>query len=357
MVQKELSFRARKILYACVTEYIATGEPVGSRKLSRRYGLNLSPASIRNVLSDLEEAGFLAQPHTSAGRIPTDAGFRVFVDALVQMREVTAEDRAAIVTRMQKLKPGEDDVMRETGRLLSALTRAATVLSPPRPEEERLAQLRFVPLREGQVLAVIVTKSGVVQNRVVRTGDRIDVSELEQLHNLLAQLVENRTLSQVRDRLAEEMAHERDQYDALRQTAQQFVEAALSGKGDVPEVLIEGQKLLFDRPEFTDAEKIRAYLRTFEERERLLILLDRTLASGGVQVLIGAETELSDLSDISLVSANYGPPGSSKGALGVIGPTRMDYAKVVPLVEFTARVMGQVLEGGSPAVEGSDDEE
>ncbi len=345
----ELSFRARKILYAVVTEYIATGEPVGSRKLSRRYGLNLSPASIRNVLADLEDAGYLQQPHTSAGRTPTDAGFRVFVDALVQMREVTAEDRAAIVTRMKQLKPGEDDVMRETGRLLSALTGAAAVLSPPRPEEERLTQVRFVPLREGQLLAILVTKGGAVQNRVVRIPETVDGSEIERLHNYLGELVEGRTLAEVRDQLAEQMAHERDQYDVLRRRAQQVVEATLTGKSEGPGVLIEGQKLLFDRPEFTDSEKIRAYLRTFEEKERLLTLLDRTLASGGVQVLIGAETELSDLSDISLVSATYAQPAGGKGALGVIGPTRMDYAKVVPLVEFTARVMGQVLEGSDEA--------
>lgn len=355
MVRPELSFRARKILYACVTEYIATGEPVGSRKLSRRYGLNLSPASIRNVLADLEEAGYLAQPHTSAGRIPTDAGFRVFVDALVQMREVTAEDKAAILSRMRQLKPGEDDVIRETGRLLSALTGAAAVLSPPRPEEERLTQLRFVPLGEGKLLAVLVTKAGAVQNRVVKIPQRLDDSELERLHNLLGDIIDNRTLTELRDRLAQDVAHERDQYDTLRQTAQAFVEAALAGRSEAPDVLIEGQKLLFDRPEFTDSEKIRAYLRTFEERQRLLQLLDRTIASGGVQVLIGAETELSDLSDISLVSANYGQPGSAKGALGVIGPTRMDYAKVVPLVEFTARVMGHVLDGATP--EGEDEEE
>ena len=348
MVRPELSFRARKILYACVTEYIATGEPVGSRKLARRYGLNLSPASIRNVLSDLEEAGFLAQPHTSAGRIPTDTGFRVFVDALVQMREVTAEDKAAVLTRMRQLKPGEDDIMRETGRLLSALTGAAAVLSPPKPEEERLAQLRFVPLGEGKVLAVLVTKSGSVQNRVVRMAADFPLPELERLHNLLSELVDNRTLAELRERIAQHVEHERDQYDELRENAHLLVEA-LSGRAEGPDVVIEGQKLLFDRPEFTDAEKIRAYLRTFEERERLLHLLDRTLASGGVQVLIGAETELSDLADISLVSANYGQPGSAKGTLGVIGPTRMDYAKVVPLVEFTARVMGQVLDGDGPS--------
>lgn len=351
----ELPFRARRILYAVITEYVATGEPVGSRKLARRYGLNLSPATIRNVLADLEDAGYLHQPHTSAGRIPTDAGFRVFVDALVQMREVTVEDRAAIVARMQQLEPGKHDIMRETGKLLSALTGAATLLSPPRLEQEQLSQMRFVPLREGQMLAVLVTEAGTVQNRVVRVSETIDGDELERVHNLLSELVGDRTLREVREELAERMATERDQYDELRQKAQQIIDATLQSRDEASsEVLIEGQKLLFDRPEFVDSQKIRAYLETFEEKQRLLELLDRTLASGGVQVLIGAETELGELEDISLVSANYGQAGTSRGALGVIGPTRMDYAKVVPLVEFTARVMGQVLDGGGPE---PDDEE
>jgi len=342
----ELAFRARKILYAAVAEYIGTGEPVGSRKLSKRYGLNLSPASIRNVLADLEEAGYLTQPHTSAGRVPTELGFRVFVDALVQMRQVGAEDRAAIVKRMSELNPAEDDVIRETGKLLSALTGAAALVTSPRAGEETLSQVRFVPLREGQLLAVLVSRTGIVQNRVVQVLEEPSSQELERLHNYLAELVEGRTLSQVRDALADEMDGERDKYDELRRLARDVLSATASGLSEDTEVLIEGQGTLFDRPEFTSVEKIRAFLKTFEEKELLVGLLDRTLAAGGVQVLIGSETNLLDVEDISLISASYGQRGT--GALGVIGPTRMDYGKVVPLVQFTAQVVGQVLGGDEP---------
>lgn len=341
----ELGYRARKILYAVVSEYVSTGEPVGSRTLSRRYGLNLSPATIRNVLADLEEWGYLAQPHTSAGRVPTDVGFRIFVDALIEMREVSAEDRAAILARLRSLRPG-DDVAREAGRVLSSLSGAAAVVTPPRPEEEQLAQLRFLPLRPGELLAVIVTRTGVVQNRAVRASGDYDPSELDRLHNYLSEILAGgRTLEQVRASLAEEMDSERGQYDQLRRRARELLDAAVASVEARPSMLIEGQGVLFDRPEFADAEKIRSFLRTFEEKERLLELLDRTLAAGGVQVLIGSEAQLGDVQDISVISASYGRAPAGAGTLGVIGPTRMDYAKVVPLVGFTARVLSELLAG------------
>ena len=340
-----LSFRARRILYSVVTEYVATGEPVGSRKLARRYGLNLSPASIRNVLADLEDAGYLAQPHTSAGRIPTDAGFRLFVDALVQMREVTADERAAVLHRLKSLGPGQD-VMRETGRLLSALTGTAAVVVPPRVDAEPLSQLRFMHLKDGEVLAVMVTRSGKVENRVVRLTDAIDSRELEHIQNYLAERVADKTLAAIREGLAHEVAGDRDDYDELRQRSRAMVDAALTQDSGRPEVVIEGQGRLFDRPEFQSAETIRAFLRTFEEKAQLLDLLDRTLAVGGVQILIGAEAELDDVRDVSVISASYGR-GAAGGSVGIIGPSRMDYAKVVPLVEFTARTIGRILEGSS----------
>jgi heat-inducible transcriptional repressor len=330
----DLSFRARKILYAVITEYISTGEPVGSRRLSRRYGLNLSPASIRNVLSDLEEMGLLSQPHTSAGRVPTEKGFRLFVDALVQMREVTAEDRASIVQRIGHL--ADPERTREAGNVLSMLTGAASVVAPPRAADEVLMQLRFVPLTEKQVLAVLVTRSGKVQNRVIRLSEAVDPKDLERVHNYLQEMVDGRSLAEVRTALAEEMAVQRADYV---QVTDHIVAATLQ-ESEESEVVISGQQLLFDRPEFENPNMIRAFVRTFEDKERLLSLIDETLKAGGVQVLIGAETHLDEIEDVSLIAAAYRQPGGSRGAVGVIGPARMDYATVVPIVEFTARAMG-----------------
>ncbi|MDW8362264.1 MAG: heat-inducible transcriptional repressor HrcA [Myxococcales bacterium] len=338
-VLSSLSHRARRILYAVVTEYITTGEPVGSRRLARRYGLNLSPASIRNVLADLTDAGLLMQPHTSAGRIPTDRGFRLFVDALVQMREVTAADRAAIEQRIRSLS-GPREVLRESGRLLASMTGAAAVVAPPRPDEEPIAHIHFVPLPGERVLAVVVTRSGAVQNRIV-PGEGIESADLERAHNLLRELLRRgaRSLAELRDALAADLDGMRE----LRARARSVVDAALAAQQGPPELLVEGQGVLFDRPEFSDPEKLRAFVRAFEEKERLVGLLDRTMASSGVQVLIGAEANVEGVSDISIVTAPIRHGTRTAGRLAVVGPQRLDYGKVVPLVELTASVVGETL--------------
>ena len=338
-----LPHRARRILYAVVSEYIATGEPVGSRRLAKRYGLNVSPATIRNELSDLEEAGCLSQPHTSAGRIPTELGFRIFIDALAQMRDVATEDRSAILDRMAQLRPGVDDVIREAGRLLASLAGAAALVTRPRPEAEPIAQIRFVPLRERSVLAVIVARSGSVQNRVVDLTEPMAEGELERVHELVGPLVRDKTLDDAAQAIAADMARDRGAYDSLRQRAKDMLESA--ALVDAPDVVIEGQRVLFDRPEFHDAEKIRSFVRTFEDKERLHILLERTVLAGGVQVLVGSETQLALVPDVGVISAQYRSGGVQAGSVGIIGPTRMDYAKLMPLVAFTAQVVGDVLDG------------
>lgn len=347
----ELSFRARKILYAVISEYIATGEPVGSRRIAKRYGINLSPATIRNVLADLTDAGVLAQPHTSAGRVPTERGFRLFVDALIQMREVTSEDRAAVLERMRELRPGIDDLVREAGAVLSSMTGVAAVVTRPRADTAPLSQIRFMELRPGELLAVVIGDRGSIQNRVIKAPDGLNASELERLNNYLAEKVPGRTLAEVRRLLATEVDTERD----LRDRAATMVLSATQGESPT-DIVIEGRSALFDRPEFGDADTIRRFLKAFDEKERLIGLLDQTIAAGGVQVLIGSETEIEEVPDMSLISANYKLRGVNAGTVGVIGPTRMDYGKLVPLVGFTAQVISAVLDGNPPEDEEDDEE-
>ena len=341
----ELTFRARRILYATITEYISSGEPVGSRRLSKHYGINLSPATIRNVLADLEDAGFLRQPHTSAGRVPTDQGFRVFVDALVQMREITQEDRQSVLSRLRSVQPGPD-VLKEAGDVLSSLTGAAAVVTSPRPDQSLLSHLRFMPLRSASLLAVLITKNGAVLNLMVSLETPIEALELERINNLVAELLAagSCSLAQLRQRIASQMEGDRGMVAKLRESAAVVVGAAAEEQGP-EEVLIEGQGRLFDRPEFLDAEKIRRFLRAFQDKERLVGLLGTAISAGGVQVRIGSEAKLDDVEDVSLISASYGQPGDATGTLAVIGPTRIDYAKVVPLVGFTAKVIGELLSG------------
>lgn len=327
-----------------VSEYIATGEPVGSRRLSKRYGLNLSPATIRNELSDLEEAGCLLQPHTSAGRIPSELGFRIFIDALAQLREVATEDRVAILERMGQLRPGVDDVVREAGRLLASLAGAAALMTRPRTDVEAIRELRFMPLRDRTLLAVIVTKSGTIQNRIVEVSEPISESELERIHNILNELVRDRTLADARAQLMTLMQTERGDYDVLKRRAKEMLEGAASEDRDV---IIEGQGVLFDRPEFANSEKIRGFVRAFEEKQHLLELLEQTMVAGGVQVLVGSETNLAQVPDVGMISAQYRTSGVQAGTVGIIGPTRMDYAKLMPLVAFTADVVGDALDRGS----------
>ncbi len=330
-----------------MTEYIASGKAVSSRRIAKRYAIQLSPATIRNVLADLEEAELLHQPHTSAGRVPTDAGFRRFVDAMASAGEISGAHRTALIRRLQSLEPGADAV-RETGQLLSRLTGTAAIIARAQVAKTSLDQLRFMRLAEGRTLAVLVTRSGTVENRVVVTELAVDDQSLERVNNYLAELVGGRTLEEVRDLLAVRLATEESQYQVLREQAQQMVEATVGGEPERTQVVIEGQGALFDRPEFGDAEKIRRYLSAFEEKQKLLELLEQTLLTDGVQVFIGSEAALDDVNDISVISSPYRRDGTPVGSFGIVGPTRMDYKKYVPLVGFAADVLSDVLDGRLP---------
>jgi heat-inducible transcriptional repressor len=235
--------------------------------------------------------------------------------------------------------------VRETGQLLSHLTGTATIISRPSVADARLDQLRFMRLAGGRTLAVLVMRSGAVENRVVVTELDADDRTLERVNNYLGELVGGRTLRAVHDVLAVRLATEQGQYEQLRLQAQKMVEATVEGQMESASVVIEGQGALFDRPEFGDAEKIRGYLNAFEEKKKLLELLERTLEADGVQVFIGHEAALTEVQDISVISSPYRRDGSTIGSFGIVGPTRMDYRKYVPLVGFAADVLSNVLDG------------
>lgn len=341
----DLSNRARKILFAAVTEFIATGDPVGSRTLARKYGLELSAASIRNVLADLEEAGYLHQPHTSAGRIPTDRALRLFIDALVELRTLSPEQQAELSARFTEIYALASDPLRETGRYLSELAGAAAVVAAPRAEVRTLSQLRFIPTKPGQLLAVLVFADGSVENRFISIDEVIDEGELSRIHNLLADVIEGRTLGEIRDLFVRRLADERLQLDALRRRAFQLGSKAMA---DVAltrrsEVVIEGQNRLIDLPEYADVDRLKKLMKALEEREELVDLLDRTLAAGTGAVTVFVGREAGDLGggQLSLVAAPYMENGRIAGTVGVLGPTRMDYAKVMPLVDATAAAMSE----------------
>jgi heat-inducible transcriptional repressor len=350
----ELSTRARQVLYHCVTEYVATGEPVGSRTLSKKAGLDLSPASIRNVLADLEELGYLRQPHTSAGRVPTDRAFRLFIDGLMQVRELTTDEEVAIRERFASIEPGQN-VMRETGKLLSELTGTAAMVLAPRAETLVLHQLRFIRTSSDEVLAVLVMKNGTVQNRFLSAT--LTEPELQRIHNLLDDVVEGRSLGDLRELFERRLQSERVQHDDLRRTAFSLGGAAMKeAAGTVTDLVIEGQDRLLEKPEFHDSGQVRRLVTALDAREQLVKLLDLTMGGKGGHVVFGEEAGDIGGGRLAVVGAAYTAHGQAAGTVAVIGPTRMDYPRVLPLVAATATAMSEFLERAESGRRDSDEE-
>ncbi len=338
----DIGHRARRILYAAVTEFVATGEPVGSRTLAKKSGLELSPATIRNVLSDLEEGGYLRQPHTSAGRIPTDRAFRLFIDALMEVKALTDDETARIRARFEDLSPGQN-VMRETGKLLAELTGNAAVVIAPRADVLTLKQLRFIRTKSRELLAVLVMSNGTVQNRFITTD--VEDSEIERVHNLLDDVTEGRTLGDLREFFTRRLATDRVQHDELRRRAFSLADAVVrSATGSGADVVIEGESQLFQQPEFSDASGLRQIVAALGERDRIVGLLDATIAAKGSAIVVGSEAGELGGGQLSLVGASYTDHGRTAGSVAVIGPTRMDYPKVIPLVVATATAMSEFMD-------------
>jgi heat-inducible transcriptional repressor len=349
----ELNQRARRILAAVVQEYLATGEAVGSRTITRRHGVDISAATVRNVMSDLEEAGLLAQPHTSAGRVPTPQGLRFFVDSLLKMRGLTAREREELRSRYSFSTSEQfDSALREAGKVLSDLSQHTVVVSTPKIDADVLEHLEFMRLPSGALLAVLLTKSGQVQNKLIQVDFSVGQEELERIHNFLHAQLGGLTLTEVRARIATELSRERAQYDLLEQKALELSREALRGtKEDGAHVIIEGHAHLLEQAAratasgqgSVDVEKMKALFRALEEKQQIVHLLEKTEQAEGLQVFIGAETEIGGLADFSVVASSYGPEDRPLGTLGVIGPNWMNYPKVISLVEFTAELVSDVI--------------
>lgn len=348
----DLSARAKQILYACITEFVATGEPVGSRTLSKR-GIDLSPASIRNVLSDLEELGYLHQPHTSAGRVPTDKAFRLFIDAMMEVRHLTEAENAHILHRFAEIELGPH-FLRDTGRLLSELAGTAAVVVAPKAETMTLRQLRFIRTTPGELLAVVVMMNGTVQNRFLVADVAED--ELQKVHNLLDDVIEGRTLGELRDLFVRRLQSERVRADELKKRAFELGEAAVSAADDGVDIVIEGRAKLFALPEFSDLAGLKDILSALDEGEAIVRLLEATLAASGTTVVVGREAGDLAGGQLAIIGASYRNQGRAAGSVGVIGPTRMDYPKVVPLVAATANAMSSVIERRPEPVRSDDDD-
>lgn len=336
-----LNGRSRLILESIIEDYIATAEPVGSRAVTRRHGLNVSPATVRNVMSDLEELGFLSSPHTSAGRIPTEKAYRFYVNALLQMGAVSSDDLDKVKNRWQIEGGDVQEILREASRMLSSLSHYAGIVLAPRFTETIFRHIEFVKLSGRKVLVVLVTKNGIVQNRIIETEEELHSEDLVRMSNLLDELLEGLPINEVKQKIIEEMGSEKAQYDLFMKKALSLSEQSLGS--DAVELIIEGQSNIMDQPEFADVTKMREIFRAFEEKNQLVNLLDRSLAADGVQIFIGSETRLSRMEGMSIITTTYMSGEKRLGVLGVIGPTRMGYANVIPIVDYAGKLVSRLL--------------
>ncbi len=338
-----LDNRSATILRELVELYVQTGEPVGSRTLSRRLPLGLSPASIRNVMADLEEAGLLYAPHTSAGRLPTERGLRLFVDGLLEFGDLGEEERESINARCAASGRSLQDTLAEAGQMLSGLAGAAGLVVAPKGEAA-IRHIEFVPLGTGRALVVLVGADGQVENRVIEVPPGLPPSALQQAGNYLNARLAGQPLEDVRSQVAAEIAANRTALDAL---TNQVIEAGLAtwAGGGAGSLIVRGQaRLLQNLDQAARVHEIQALFERLEAQETTLRLLELAQRGEGVQIFIGAESGLFSTTGLSMVVAPF-RNGQERivGAIGVIGPTRINYGKVIPVVDYTARVIGRLL--------------
>ena len=342
----ELDGRARDIFRRVVETYLETGEPVGSRTLSRG-GVSLSPASIRNTMQDLAELGLLDAPHISAGRMPTHTGLRLFIDGLLEVGDLAEEERQAIEARLVAHGRSTEDALNEASAILSGLAGGAGVVVAP-SREAGVKHVEFVALGPDQALAIMVFEDGQVENRLMRRPAGVTPSALAEASNFLNARLRGRTLAEARTEVGSELARARRDLDAVSARLIEEGLAAWGGGEDLERALIVRGRanLLADAQAVADLERVRMLFDDLEQKEQLIGLLDLVRDAEGVRIFIGAETRLFSLSGSAVIAAPY-MSGRQKvlGAIGVIGPARLNYARVIPLVDYTARVLGRIMDG------------
>ncbi len=336
--------RSQRLLKTLIEDYIREGRPVGSRNLARSSGLNVSPATVRNVMADLEEHGLVCAPHTSAGRVPTELGYRLFVDSLLRIRPLEEDDFADLRERLQQRSGSgtHQDLIQHTSDLLSGVTRFAGLVTLPRRAHARLHQIEFLPLSERRVLAILVLADGEVENRVIEVERAYRDHELTQLANYLNAHCAGEELETGVRRLVAEMKAVRADIDQLMLDAIEMAEKAIAGDDDGDYVLA-GQTNLMGIRDLASMDRMKELFEAFNEKREMLDLLERCEQSEGVRIFIGRESGMEAFGDLSLVTATYGREGDDLGVLGVIGPTRMPYDRVISVVDATAKILGSVF--------------
>ncbi len=343
--------RAQHILRTLVQQFIRDGQPVGSKKLSQKMsqvaGLSVSPATIRNVMANLEDFGFIASPHTSAGRIPTPKGYRFFVDTLVQLRQPAACEISQLQTQLSDDLTLNSKVLAETtSTVLSSLTSLASIVTLPRQQQLTLRQIEFLPIADRRVLAILVVNDSEVQNRVLHLERDYTSDELQRAANFLNDKYAGKDIRDVRTLVIDELQHTQQTMNQLMIDTVTIAEQALSGDSSAKPYVIAGETKLMGFAELSDIEQLRQLFEAFSQQREILGLLDRSIEADGIQIFIGEESGYQILDNCSVITAPYRVDEEIVGVLGVIGPTRMAYERVIPIVDITAKLVGAALNSG-----------
>lgn len=341
MTEPVINERAQTLLKCLVERYIRDGQPVGSRTLSKEMNLGLSPATVRNVMSDLEECGFIKAPHTSAGRIPTVRGYRLFVDSLLTVKPLRGKDVDKLKLEFN-LEPNSDGVIDTASSLLSSVTKLAGIVTVPKKGQLTLRHVEFLPLGSNKVLVIIVINEQEVQNQVIQTARSFTESELQQAANYLNSEFAGQNLSDIRESMFKAMEKTREDMRAVMMTAIAMADQVLeTSKND--DYILAGQTNLMSYAEMGNVDKLKHLFETFNTKQDILHLLDQSIHAEGIQIFIGEESGYEALDDCSVITAPYKAKDDVIGVLGVIGPTRMAYDRIIPIVDVTARLLSSVL--------------
>ena len=333
--------RAQQLLKFLVERYIRDGEPVGSRTLAKDSGMELSPATIRNIMSDLEDMGLVVSPHTSAGRVPTPSGYRLFIDSLLTITPLDSREVRELKKQLFK-DENPKGLVESASKLLSSFTQMAGLVMVPKREHVVFRQIEFLPLSGKRVLTILITREGEVHNRVINTRKQYSPSELEQAANLLNEKYTGAGLEEMHRKLVKDMERTRDDMNHIMRRALEMSEQVLSPNQD-SDFVVAGQTNLMTFDEFSEMDRLRQLFDSFTEKHELLHLLDESMQAQGVQIFIGEESGYQPLDRCSLVTAPYKIDNEIAGVLGVIGPTRMAYGRVIPIVDVTAKLLGAAL--------------
>src|SRR5262245_22183518 len=341
---RPLEERNREILKLIIRSYVTSGEPVGSRTLAKSMDWRFSPATIRNVMADLEDEGYLAQPHTSAGRIPSEKGYRFYVDHLADSGRLSKSDERYI-SRMPAESDSPEDVMSRASVVLSTISKNVGIVIAPPMGTTILKHIEFLDLSDGKILVIFVSTSGVVQRKLIRVGERYTQEELDKAGRYLVEKFSGKTLTEIRNELLRMMQAERSLFDRMLSLLQTWGET-LSQPASAEGIYLQGATNIMNQPEFADVERMRMLFQMFEEKGRLVKILNECIASNppeGVRVAIGSELGVPDMRDFTFITASYASMDHTTGFLGIIGPTRMEYERGISIVEYLGRLVSEMI--------------